>query len=886
MKDQISPANAKKIKLFESEIKDLTQFEEKITNLYISEFEDKLANILNVKESEFMSNFSLRMNLIIEDMYSSKVFNYKNIQGIMKKSERIVYERFYLSNYQILSKAIKDYEKSFNCVILTNFHKHCGNNDEQAIHVCMGKLMQVSSNYVNGVGIKKSTPDDKKLINTVSHVICLGCKKCYLSNSIILFCKACKTDYYTSVLLVNENNELKAATWEKYHCGALINDMMRCIKCKEIFYLKFKENLLVCKSCKFQADPMEIMWTCFICSQEFKTKAKFYNQMQFKLIRNAIREALLYKIKAYPSRVPCCNLKVENTSFIHKSECPGILYKGEMNGQAIIVCEECKMMNFESKFVWSCTSCFKKFKDEKDFSVPIEPSSDKNLISKEQNLSNHKKKISMDFGCKSTLNLVQVNNKAGLKHSVSGNFSMTPSKLSSSPVKKRQEAPIINNVTQINLCETNIEEKRDTKSPIRQIVLNNIPQSKPINDKENYIITDRRPSGFENQQDLFSQMDNKKMKNNNISRNDNQNFVQDDSKPLNNSNIFNISIKNVNVITNYSMTPSYQFQENNNKKRESDNISPSKRNNNADIITPIKNNNNISRKISKEESMFNDKEESIRSFNFDYFQLLQQIGEGSYGHIYLAIDKNNRKFAMKKLIINDEKQVAMYIDEFNLVYSCKHPNVLSIYGYHTKKLDETTYALYVLMELASHDWDKEIKNRILAKNFYSENELIQILTQIVGALSFLQQNNVAHRDIKPQNVLVFPNNIYKVADFGEAKEVLVTKQTSTLRGTELYMSPLLFAALRSNKNDISHDPYKSDVFSLAFCLIYAATLTYNPIYDLRKTNDVKTVDLIINKYFLNKFSGKFINLLRKVIVFNESKRFDFIELEKYLKDNF
>ena len=75
----------------------------------------------------------------------------------------------------------------------------------------------------------------------------------------------------------------------------------------------------------------------------------------------------------------------------------------------------------------------------------------------------------MDFGCKSTLNLVQVNNKAGLKHSVSGNFSMTPSKLSSSPVKKRQEAPIINNVTQINLCETNIEEKRENEE-LREIM--------------------------------------------------------------------------------------------------------------------------------------------------------------------------------------------------------------------------------------------------------------------------------------------------------------------------------------------------------------------------------------------------------------------------------
>ena len=100
------------------------------------------------------------------------------------------------------------------------------------------------------------------------------------------------------------------------------------------------------------------------------------------------------------------------------------------------------------------------------------------------------------------------------------------------------------------------------------------------------------------------------------------------------------------------------------------------------------------------------------------------------------------------------------------------------------------------------------------------------------------------------------------------------------------MSPILFQALQMQKNDIIHNPYKSDVFSLAFCLIYAATFTYNPLYDLRKSNDIKTVNYVINRYFLNKFSVKFINMLRRMLEVNESKRFDFIELEKFLKENF
>ena len=74
--------------------------------------------------------------------------------------------------------------------------------------------------------------------------------------------------------------------------------------------------------------------------------------------------------------------------------------------------------------------------------------------------------------------------------------------------------------------------------------------------------------------------------------------------------------------------------------------------------------------------------------------------------------------------------------------------------------------------------------------------------------------------------MVFNNNgnkIYKLADFGEAKELLKEDEPTnkqTLRGTELYMSPILFYALRGKKvmKYIKHNPYKIDVFVLVYAL--------------------------------------------------------------------
>ena len=72
------------------------------------------------------------------------------------------------------------------------------------------------------------------------------------------------------------------------------------------------------------------------------------------------------------------------------------------------------------------------------------------------------------------------------------------------------------------------------------------------------------------------------------------------------------------------------------------------------------------------------------------------------------------------------------------------------------------------MELAFTDWEEEIKKRYENKNYYTEGQLIQILKNLIKTFSELQKNNITHRDIKPQNILIV-NNEYKICDFGEAK---------------------------------------------------------------------------------------------------------------------
>ena len=212
---------------------------------------------------------------------------------------------------------------------------------------------------------------------------------------------------------------------------------------------------------------------------------------------------------------------------------------------------------------------------------------------------------------------------------------------------------------------------------------------------------------------------------------------------------------------------------------------------------------------------------------------------------------------------------------------------MKIYGICICSLDATTFALYVLMEIALYDWDEEIKNHVNERKHYKEEELINILKQLVSALLFLQQKlRVAHRDIKPQNILVFKNNKYKIADFGEAKEIKISKQLNTLRGTELYMSPILYNGLKKDKDDVTHNPYKSDVFSLGFCFMYAAALNFNIIYEVRDISDMEKVEKILHRHLKNKYTEKFIDVLVLMMENDENKRVDFFKLNQFIQDNF
>ena len=100
------------------------------------------------------------------------------------------------------------------------------------------------------------------------------------------------------------------------------------------------------------------------------------------------------------------------------------------------------------------------------------------------------------------------------------------------------------------------------------------------------------------------------------------------------------------------------------------------------------------------------------------------------------------------------------------------------------------------------------------------------------------------------------------------------------------MSPLLYKGYKFNQKNVLHNPFKSDVFSLGYCLLYSMCLNLKVLEVVRDLSTMKTIITNINKYIVkNKYSDKLINLIYKMIDPDEDSRFDFedlsLELEKF-----
>jgi len=201
-----------------------------------------------------------------------------------------------------------------------------------------------------------------------------------------------------------------------------------------------------------------------------------------------------------------------------------------------------------------------------------------------------------------------------------------------------------------------------------------------------------------------------------------------------------------------------------------------------------------------------------------HYKVLQLLGEGGMGAVYLAEDCTlERNVALKFIapgLVDDDWAKNQLIKEARAVAKLENPNICAVHG-----IEEVGDFNFIVMQYVEGD----TLASLLCKGALELDQALYFAEQIAGALAAAHLRGIIHRDVKPQNIAVNPEGQIKVLDFGLAKftrqqqnvKLLEGKLDQTIDlglvvGTVAYMSP--------EQTEGSELDCRSDIFSFGIVL--------------------------------------------------------------------
>ncbi|HSY48193.1 MAG TPA: protein kinase [Thermoanaerobaculia bacterium] len=187
-----------------------------------------------------------------------------------------------------------------------------------------------------------------------------------------------------------------------------------------------------------------------------------------------------------------------------------------------------------------------------------------------------------------------------------------------------------------------------------------------------------------------------------------------------------------------------------------------------------------------------------------HYRVGRLIGAGGMGEVYLAEDETlNRKVALKLLPVRftrDEERVRRFQREARAASALNHPNIITIY-----EIGHDDSVHFIAIEYIEGE---TLRERMAARRL-TIGEMFDVASGVTSALAAAHDAGIIHRDIKPENIMLRPDGLVKVLDFGLAKlaepeSALNDSSTGSVMGTLLYISP---EQARNQQPDARSDLY-------------------------------------------------------------------------------
>ncbi|KAG8057960.1 hypothetical protein GUJ93_ZPchr0002g24510 [Zizania palustris] len=202
----------------------------------------------------------------------------------------------------------------------------------------------------------------------------------------------------------------------------------------------------------------------------------------------------------------------------------------------------------------------------------------------------------------------------------------------------------------------------------------------------------------------------------------------------------------------------------------------------------------------------------------DQYEKVEKIGEGTYGVVYKAKDRQtNETIALKKIRLEqeDEGVPSTAIREISLLKEMQHKNIVRLHDVvHNEKCIYLVFE-YLDLDLKKHmDSSPDFKNHNIVKSF---------LYQILRGIAYCHSHRVLHRDLKPQNLLIDRRtNSLKLADFGLARAFGIPVRTFTHEVVTLwYRAPEILLGAKRYSTPV-------DIWSVG--CIFAEMVNQKPLF--------------------------------------------------------
>ena len=190
--------------------------------------------------------------------------------------------------------------------------------------------------------------------------------------------------------------------------------------------------------------------------------------------------------------------------------------------------------------------------------------------------------------------------------------------------------------------------------------------------------------------------------------------------------------------------------------------------------------------------------------HFGAYEVSRVIGHGAMGTVYLARHEDLDRTAAVKVMQalgDDPVAVGRFRREGRAIALLRHPNIVTVYDYGT--FEGTPYMIEEYVQGGS------LADR-LKKSKLNREDAIRLLRGIAAGLDYAHRKGIVHRDVKPLNVLMGPDDTPVIADFGLAKVAQQPAMTASgvATGTPAYMAP-------EQISDVAEIGPATDIYALA-----------------------------------------------------------------------